>query len=210
MARAVASGGLLLHSSEIEAAVAADERLAAWRKREQGKERGKKFWGGCLKGVLWFFGMIMAIGLLGNLLRACTGGGQCLVIPGLAGVRNLGGRRTPRVCPWVPDRASRVRNDGTLCSENEAHEPSPSFGRERAGEGGAPAARHCCGATFQNSAPHPHLASPANAGEGRRSVNVSQPASLAAGGACLRRAPSADLAATVRRPPCVLFALHLP
>ncbi len=75
MARVVAAGGLLLHSSEIEAAVDAEEQRAASRKREQGKERGRKFWGGCLKGVLWFFGVATAIGLLGSLLRACNGGG---------------------------------------------------------------------------------------------------------------------------------------
>ena len=42
----------------------------------------------------------------------------------------------------------------------------------KAGEGGAPAAcdEHC--ARFQNSAQHPHLASPANAGEGRRREGI--------------------------------------
>lgn len=75
MARVVATGGLLLRSSEIEAAIDAEEQHAASRKREQGKERGRKFWSGCLKGVLWFFGILTAIGLLGNLLRACNGGG---------------------------------------------------------------------------------------------------------------------------------------
>ncbi len=75
MARVVATGGLLLHSAEIEAAVDAEEQRAARRKQEQSRERRKKFWGGCLKGVLWIFGIAAAIGLLGNLLRGFNGGG---------------------------------------------------------------------------------------------------------------------------------------
>lgn len=72
MARVVASGGVLGKPAEIYAAVDAQERRRKERLRHQKKEYGRKFRTGCGKAILWFFGIAFAIGLLGNLLEACT------------------------------------------------------------------------------------------------------------------------------------------
>ncbi|MBL8536347.1 MAG: hypothetical protein JNM59_02965 [Hyphomonadaceae bacterium] len=73
MARVVASGGMLGTASEIDAAIADQMRATAQRERVAKRERGQKFWRGCGISVLWFFGIFIGIGLLGNLLRACSG-----------------------------------------------------------------------------------------------------------------------------------------
>jgi len=74
MARIVASGGVFGSPAEIDEALAAQERSAERRARQQKKERSRKFWSGCGVAVLWLFGVMIAIGLLGNIVRACSSG----------------------------------------------------------------------------------------------------------------------------------------
>ncbi len=73
MARVVASGGMLGTFAEIDSALADQERHAARRERVAKQQRGKKFWRGCGAAILWFFGFFIGVGLLGSLLRTCSG-----------------------------------------------------------------------------------------------------------------------------------------
>ena len=73
MARVIASGGMLGSSLELDAVLVQQEQSATHRARMARQERGRKFWKGCGVAILWFFGVVIGIGLLGNLLRGCSG-----------------------------------------------------------------------------------------------------------------------------------------
>lgn len=74
MARVVASGGILGNSQSLNDALEKQARGEQERQKKLKREAGQKFWKGCGTAVLWFFGVLIAIGLLGNVLRACSGG----------------------------------------------------------------------------------------------------------------------------------------
>ena len=74
MARVVASGGMIGAPAELGAAVAKVERDERDRQRAGKRERGRRFWAGCGAVIVWFLGVVVGIGVLGNALRACSGG----------------------------------------------------------------------------------------------------------------------------------------
>ncbi len=73
MAQTVASGGVLGNAHQLQMNIKDQEAAAARRETRARAARSRKFWSGCLKGVAAFFGVVVAIGLLGNILRACAG-----------------------------------------------------------------------------------------------------------------------------------------
>jgi hypothetical protein len=75
MAQVIASGGVLGYPGEVEAIVEAQEQRSIARQRQQRRERGREVRGGCFRAILWFFGIVVTIGLLGDLVRTCSGGG---------------------------------------------------------------------------------------------------------------------------------------
>lgn len=70
MARVVASGGSLGSREQIDEQLKREQRENAQRERERRQEDSRKMWKGCGMAMLWFFGIVIGIGLLGDLLRA--------------------------------------------------------------------------------------------------------------------------------------------
>lgn len=73
MAQTVAAGGVLGTAQQFKTIIKDQEAATALRERRAQEARSRKLWSGCLKGIAWFFGVVVAIGVLGNILRACGG-----------------------------------------------------------------------------------------------------------------------------------------
>lgn len=74
MAQTVAAEGVLGDAQQLLDNVKAQKVESVQRESHVRQARNRKFWSGWLKVIAWYFGALVAIGVLGNILRACSGG----------------------------------------------------------------------------------------------------------------------------------------